>query len=71
MKLIDNWRAAWRMFTMQIAALALTFGLMSADLQSAVLDAIGVPPSRVPAIIGGLFIVGRLIRQPAVQEGPP
>lgn len=66
MTIIPNWRRAWRMATVQVAALAVLFGTMPADTQAAVLDFVGVPASRVPAILGLLVMAGRLLRQPKV-----
>lgn len=67
-RLIPNWRRAWRMASMQLAALAVIFGALPADTQAAVLDLAGVPANRVPAILGLLIMAGRLIQQPRAQE---
>lgn len=67
MQLIPNWRKAWRMLSVQLAILAVAFGALPTDAQGAMLDVIGVPSSRVPAVLGFLFLIGRLISQPAVQ----
>ena len=69
--LVPNWRRAWRMLSVQLAALAVVFGSLPADAQASVLDLVGVPASRVPAVLGLLFMVGRLISQPAAAEAPP
>jgi urea transporter len=71
--LIPNWRRAWRMASVQIAALAVVFGALPADTQAALLAAVGVPAARVPAIIGVWVLLGRLLRQPAAAEpaAPP
>lgn len=66
--LISNWRAAWRMLSVQIAATAVLFGALSPDTQAAVLDLVGVPASRVPAILGLLFMAGRLVSQPRLTK---
>lgn len=66
--LIPNWRQAWRMVSMQLAAAAVLFGTLPADTQAAVLDIVGVPPSRVPAILGLLFMAGRLVGQPRIDS---
>lgn len=68
MKLIPEARKAWRMFSMHVAALAVLFGALPLDQQQAVLDFIGIPASRIPAVIGLLFIAGRLVRQDSVQN---
>lgn len=68
MTIIPTWRRAWRMASMQVAALAVVFGALPPEGQAAVLELVGVPASRVPAIIGVLFMLGRLISQPAASE---
>lgn len=67
--LIPNWRRAWRMLSVQIASLAVVFGALPADAQAAMLDLVGVPASRLPAIIGLLVLGARLVQQPKVQDG--
>lgn len=64
--LVENWRSAWRMLSVQLASLATIFGLMPADAQASVLDLVGVPANRVPAVIGLAFIAARVISQPKV-----
>lgn len=67
MRLVDDWRAAWRWLSVQIAALAVLWGILPPDQQAAILDFVGVPASRVPAVLGLAVIAGRLLaqRQPA------
>lgn len=67
MKLIPQWRRAWRMASVQVATLAVVFGSLPADTQAQVLDLVGVPPGRVPAIIGLLLIVSRIVAQPKAE----
>ena len=69
MRLIPNWRQAWRMLTMRLALCGIGFGLLPPDTQAAILEAIGVPASRVTAVLGVLFIAGRVVAQPKVT--PP
>lgn len=64
--LIENWRSAWRMLSVQLASLATVFGLLPADQQATILDLVGLPASRVPAVIGLAFIAARVISQPKV-----
>lgn len=66
-KLIPNWRAAPRMLSVQIAALAVAWGSAPVDLQTAMLAAIGIGPERIPAVLGALFLLGRLIDQPSTR----
>jgi hypothetical protein len=70
MKLIPDWRRAWRMTSVQLAAMAVLFGTLPADTQAAVLDMVGVPATRVPAILGLLFILGRIVGQPRLAATP-
>lgn len=67
MKLIPNWRKAWRMASVQIAVLAVAWGSLPPDAQAAMLQAVGVPAERIPAVLGALFLVLRLIDQPKVH----
>lgn len=69
MKLISNWRRAWRMFSMQAmtlaAALQGAWMLMPEDLKAA------LPPALVPVVSVALLVagmVGRLVDQPKVKE---
>lgn len=63
MKLIDNWRDAWRMLSVQVAALAVVWGALPIDQQAAILALFGVGPERVPLVIGLAVIVVRIISQ--------
>ena len=67
--IIPNWRRAWRMLSVQVAALAVVFGSLPPDAQAAVLVFIGVPAARLPAVLGLLVLAGRLIQQPKAAEG--
>lgn len=69
MKLIPNWRQAWRMASARVAVAAIAFGLLPAETQAAILEAVGVPASRITAVAGILVILGRIVAQPAVT--PP
>lgn len=68
MHLIPEWRRAPRMLSVQMAALAVAWGVLPVDTQSAILALVGVPEQRVPAVLGLLMLVGRLIDQPKVRE---
>lgn len=67
MKLIENWRSAWRMLSVQVAALAVVWGSLPADQQAAILALAGVGPERVPLVVGVAMIVARLVNQPATR----
>lgn len=68
MTLVDDWRRAWRWFSVQVAAAAVLWGVLPADTQAAMLQAVGVPSERVTAILGVAFIVARLLAQQPKQE---
>jgi hypothetical protein len=68
MMLIQQWRRAWRLLSVQVAGAAVLFGALPAETQAAVLDMVGLPPSRLPAVLGLLMIVGRLLAQPGVRR---
>ena len=67
-KLIPNAGRAWRLLSVQIAAVAVAWGALPADTQTAVLGLLGIPVERVPAILGVLFLLGRVIAQPKASE---
>ena len=69
MKLIPNWKRAWRMLSVQIAAGIVAWTALPPDMQAAIVGALGIAPDRVPAILGVLLILGRLIEQPKIK--PP
>jgi hypothetical protein len=67
MKLIPNWRKAWRMLTVQIGALAMLWVALPAATQAAVLEALHIDRQHLPGIVGLAVIIGRLIAQPKAQ----
>ena len=64
---IPNWRRAWRMLSVQVAAVAVAWGTLPPETQGAMLQAIGIGPERVPAALGALFLLSRLIDQPKTR----
>ena len=48
MKLIDNWKKAWRMASVQVAAGAIAFGALPETVQAAMLGSVGLPVTAVP-----------------------
>ena len=64
MKLIDNVSRAWRLLSVQIAAIAVAWGLMPGPQQSAILDWIGLGQDKVPTVLGVMFLLARVIKQP-------
>jgi hypothetical protein len=68
MTLIPNWRKAWRMASVQVAAAAVAWGALDPALQASLLAAVGVPAERVPAILGLALLLARLVDQPRTRE---
>lgn len=69
--LIPEWRTAWRMFSVQLAGVAVLFGALPEETQAAVLGLVGVPQSRISAVLGLLIIVARVVQQPKVRTHRP
>lgn len=67
-RLIPEARRAWRLLSVQIAGLAVIFGALPVDQQSAILSMLGIGPERIPAVLGLAVIVARLVQQPAVEH---
>ena len=70
MRLIPNYRRAWRMASVQIAAVIAAWAVLPPEAQAAAVGLIGVPPDKVPAILAVLLIVARLIDQPRARGDP-
>lgn len=68
MKLIPEWRRAWRMLTVQIGALAVVWVALPSDTQAHLLRVVGLSEEQLPAVLGVLVILARLISQPKVRE---
>jgi hypothetical protein len=68
MKLIPEWRRAWRMLSVQIGALAVLWVALPAETQAAILRMVGISETQLTAVLGVLVIVARLIAQPKVRE---
>ena len=68
MKPIENISRAWRLFTVQLASGAIVLGSIPPEVQASMLDAVGVPASRVPAVLGALMLVARLVSQPKAKR---
>ena len=65
--LIQEWRRAWRLLSVQVAGAAVVFGALPAETQASMLDMIGLPPSRLPAVLGLVLILARLVSQPGAR----
>ena len=68
MKLIPEWKNAWRLMSVQIAALAVGWVALPTETQSDVLRFVGLSEDMLPAVLGVLVIVARLIAQPKIRE---
>jgi hypothetical protein len=68
MKLIPDWRQAWRMLSMRVAFLAVIWGSLPAELQAEILGGLGVSPGRVPLFIGLTVMVVRIIAQKKLAD---
>lgn len=67
MRLIPEWRRAWRLFSVQLAAGIVVWTALPAEAQAAVVGLLGVPPDNVPGVLAALLIVARLIDQPRAR----
>lgn len=67
MRLIPNWRRAWRMLSVQVAAAAVAWVALPAPAQEQILRVAGLSEQQLPAVLGLLVIVARLIAQPGVS----
>ena len=68
MQLIPEAARAWRLASVQIAALAVIYGALPVDQQASILALLGVGPERIPAIMGIGVIIARLVSQPALRS---
>lgn len=68
MKLIPEARRAWRMFSVQAAALLVAWSAAPVEAQAAVLGLLGVNSGAVTGVLGALMILGRLVEQPKVRQ---
>ena len=69
MQLIENWRSAWKMFSVQANAIGSSLSLGYAGMYDQLKD--NFPPKYMLTITAAVFIlgfVGRLIHQEAVEE---
>jgi hypothetical protein len=68
MKLIDNIGRAWRLLSVQVSGIAIVWGLLPGDQQKAVLALAGLGPEHAPAVLGVMFLLARIIKQPGALE---
>lgn len=68
MKLIPEWRRAWRYLTVQIGALAVLWVALPAGTQAAILRVLRIDEADLPGVLGALVIVARLVAQPRARQ---
>jgi hypothetical protein len=68
MKFIDGWKRAWKFLSIQVALVAVIWGSLPADVQANTLAFFSVAPERVPAVLGVLMILARLLAQPSIHD---
>lgn len=56
------------MLSVQVAAVAVAWGALPVDTQTAILSAVGIGAERIPAVLGALVLLARLIDQPKTKE---
>lgn len=67
--IIPDWRRAWRWLSVHAAALAIVWGTLPVDVQGEILAMLwGLPQERVPAVLGLLMLVSRLVNQSPPKE---
>ncbi len=68
MRLIPEWRRAWRMLSMIFSALAVAWLALPAEAQATVLRMVpGMTEERLAGLLILLAMVGRVIQQPKVR----
>lgn len=74
MKLVENWKDAWKWMSVQFAAAIVVWPLVPIEGQTAVVqmltDLFGFKVS-VPAVLAILLIIGRVVDQGGGKSAPP
>ena len=69
MKLIPNWKKAWRMLSINFAALALAWIAVPPEQQAKVMSLLPwLTPDQVSGVLIAAAMIGRLVAQPKVQQ---
>jgi hypothetical protein len=68
MKMIPEARRAWRMLSVQMAALLVAWSATPEPQQAALLKLLGVGHDTITGTLAALAILGRLVYQPRVHE---
>jgi len=67
MKLIPEWKKAWKFLSVQLAALVVIWASLPADMHQSIIGVLHLSAEQTTALLGVLVIVGRLVAQPAVR----
>lgn len=67
MKLVPQWRRAWRMFSVQLSAVIVAWVALPEAQQMALAGLVGIQADTVPGLLAALAILGRVIDQPALH----
>ena len=67
MKIVPYWRSGWRLSTVHVGTVAMVFGMLPPDQQASILELLHISPSRMPAVLGVIFIISRMTSQPSVE----
>lgn len=67
MKLIDDWRSAWKFWSVQLAALIAVWAALPVELQTALLGLVGLPADIVPGVLAVLVVAARVLRQDSLK----
>jgi len=68
MRIIHEWRRAWRMLTVQIGASAIAWVALPAEAQTTLLRLAGLSEDQLPGVLGALVILARMIAQPKLRD---
>lgn len=67
--IVPNWTEAWKWLSMWLSLAAVVFGTLDQPTQAAVLTwFFGLSVERVPAVVGLLIMVSRMINQSKVDK---
>lgn len=67
-RLVDNWRQAWRFWSARVCLAAVAFGSLTREDQQALLDAIRLPEHRVALVLGVVGLITRMVYQRSLHK---
>ena len=73
MTLIQDWREAWKFFSMWGAAVVVAWASLPEAYQVAVLDLLGISSDRLLGLMGVAIMIGRILHQgptPGAVDAP-